>query len=374
MNYNTLKKYNFLPINGGGRYNSSALEMFLKINDSCETTDNIFTSVFTALNEILEIVEIAKNYISLTKNDSFSAFDELKYSVYIAKGDSFNFSEKFSSSAKIQSFEPCIVTDSEPKSSTTEILIGISDGLNNAYDWIIPLNMIIDWANSSIQVMPQSESSFIKQPGVDGEIVEDTLYQNRQFNFTCYSELGLTKNEKEELKAKIVELLDSTKTNFKKMTFQQPGIAFDVKYSGAVNIQEGPSFVKATIPFISKPYGYSLFEKEVIGSGLIVNAGIKDTGCIHKISSGAKNPSFQLGSISYSWNGTVPENYTLEIDHNNLTCYLINQNGERENAMNKLSGEFQLIPAKSSAVLVADTNTNQYITTTLKEKFLWGVE
>ena len=83
------------------------------------------------------------------------------------------------------------------------------------------------------------------------------------------------------------------------------------------------------------------------------------------------NPSFQLGTITYTWEGTVPEDTTLYIDHNNYTCYLETVKGTRTNVIDKLTGEFQTIPKASSIAITALGNTGDYLVTKLKEKILW---
>lgn len=428
MNYNNNKNYNYSIDSGGMMYNSATIQTLIRIFDvfsflesrhkiysqkniseSVSIIDKIVLKVFNAfLDELIESDYIKLNtffsYIESerikdTMGNIFSALhlydkqnvlDEFdKLNALLSKSQIFDFNEKNKIDAMTKiadkfnlkdvsdvlafftNFDSFFATDKEPRKAISDFLIGHSDGFDNAYDWVFPFEMKIDWRSSSIQIMPQAESSYIQQPGVDGEIIEDTVYKNRLFNIVMFSELGLTIQEKEILKRDIAQILDATKNNTKKLTFQASSTAFDVKYSGAADIKEGPSYIKATIPLESSPYGYPLFDKEIFGSGLIVNDGDADIGCVHKISSGAINPTFMLGEINYSWNGIVPENTTLVIDHNNYSCYLETIQGLRTNAINKLSGEFQTIPKHSSIVLTAKQSTENYIQTQLKEKILW---
>lgn len=423
MNYNNNAKYN-----SSTNYNSASFGVFISIYDAVSSIDidanaiaqiligeniklNDFMSFFVlhkksddfyyedkiktyALYKILEKLNIADVFSSLLVClyiiDNQKAIDSIReLNALINKNEEFNVEDintidalikllqdnKILDAEKlfalIKQFDVYGMTDIEPRKAISDFIIGKTDDKDSAYDWIIPFDMKIDWRNSSIQVMPQAESNYIDMPGVDGSIIEDTTYKNRIFSIVAFSELGLSIYEKEQLKSEIAQILDATKNSPKKLTFQNSSTSFDVVYSGSAQITEGPSFVKATIPFESSPYGYPLFEQEVFGTGLLINNGDADTGCVHKISSGCVNPTFQLGSITYTWKGTVPNNNTLIIDHNNYSCYLETVEGNRTNVIDKLSGEFQIIPKQTSIAITANENTSDYLITTLKEKILW---
>lgn len=263
------------------------------------------------------------------------------------------------------------MTDREPKTAVSDFIVGISDGLDNAYDWLIPFGLKIDWATTTIQVMPETEITAVEMPGIDGSIVEDTVYKDRLFQIVGFSEQGLTREQKEELKANIAEVLNATKYQEKKLTIQSRGTSFDVRYDGQANITEGPSYVKATIPFRAQPYGYESFENELIGTGLIDNYGVAPLGAVHNISGPITNPSFSVGTYEYSWSGTVPIGKTLVIDQNMLTCYLVDSFGNKENAMKNFNGKFYKIPAGQSAVLNADEETASNMITQWRIKVLW---
>lgn len=428
MKYNTGKKYNFPTTKDGLIYNSSQIQVLIKLYDvfySKESsikiaaqrliTEKISASdivklfvlqpkeeillgedemEFSALLSLVEnqpvsdyfykilvLLKLTENQklldqiyqleVLLKRSDEVNAIDASALTTLMSLSDKYSLEEAKELIALIQKYENVPITDRDARKAVSDFLIGLQDGYDSAYDWIFPFEMKVDWRNSSIQVMPQTESSYIDEPGVDGSIIEDTIYKNRMFSIVAFSELGLSVYEKEQLKRDITQILDSTKNNPKKMTFQSSSTAFDVQYSGGADIQEGPSYVKATIPFEASPYGYPLFEKELLGSGLLVNDGDADSGCVHYIYAGAVNPQFQLGTITYIWNGTVPNDTTLVIDQNNLTCYLETVAGQRTNAISSLTGEFQTIPKHSSLVLTATASTESHIRTVLQEKILW---
>lgn len=428
MKYNTGKKYNFSLNKDGLGYNGIKYVFKVNIFDAINFSDiSLKAAAYIALQDKLYIPDFMEHYVLHKFSDKFNVLEKSKnYALFklaenanvsepfyrlttllylsdnqkvldslsglnniISQNEKFDFSEiedidtliKISEKngykdaasvfALLKSLDNIAMNDRNPKKAVSDFIIGKADGLDTAYDWIIPFDMKIDWVNSNIQVMPQSQSDYIEQPGVDGSIVENTVYKNRLFSIVAYSEQGMTVYEKEMLKKEIVRVLDSTKNKSKKLTMQAADISFDAKYSGAADISEGPSFVKATIPFEVSPYGYPLFTQEVYGTGLLVNNGVKDIGCVNKISAGAVNPSFQIGSITYVWNGTVPKNSTLVIDHEAYICYLETIQGVRTNALTQLTGDFQKIPKESSVAITAFGNTGKHLYTTLKECYLW---
>lgn len=428
MNYNSGRQYNHNNTLQGAFYNSSNIAKLIQIFDSFyskEPTLNIVAAMivfeYPKFKDILEnfaefefgdefffesgiknfaLFDFFENQYtrdvlsgiiaSLFINDKYSSIDQInKLNAIISKVENTNFSEIDKIEAIIDEaenqgiteakelfsnmllFDLVGMTDREPRSAVSDFLIGKIDDKDTAYDWLSPFDMKVDWRSSSIQVMPQSESDYIEMPGVDGSTPSETTYKNRAFNLVAFSELGLTIEEKEQLKSDIARILDSTKNQSKKLVFQNSSTAFDVKYSGAADIAEGPSYVKATIPFEASPYGYPLFDQEVFGSGLLINDGIADSGCVHKITGPISNPSFKLGNISYSFNGSVPDHTTLVIDHTNYTCYFETVSGTRTNQLSNLTGEFQSIPKESSVAIVCNENTESHIMTTLKERILW---
>lgn len=428
MDYNKSLKYNFSIPDGGATYNSAGIEVLVNLFETLKfldshgkvivqrlITEKIFLSdfmewfVFQNESEYFHLDETINNFalfdlidnqgvsdvfsnllISLFLLDKQQTVDEIReLNAIIEKEEVFDFTDtpiiealvKIADEygleeaekilAYISQFDTVRATDKEPRKAISDFLIGQVEDYDRAFDWIIPFDMKVNWRDSSIQVMPQTESSYIDMPEKDGSIIENTVYKNRLFSIVAYSELGLSISEKEQLKREIAQILDATKNNPKKLTFMASNMSFDVQYSGSAEITEGPSFVKATIPFESAPYGYPLFDQEVYGTGLLVNDGDEDSGCVHKISSGAVNPSWQLGTITYTWSGTVPEDTTLFVDHNNYTCYLETVEGTRTNVIDKLTGEFQTIPKASSVAITALRNTGDYLITTLKEKILW---
>lgn len=341
-------------------------------NETLKLSDKKFV---TAFFEILDKFNVLESNLDLSvffdKKDNFNLSESTFNLVNIKQNDIIKINDDKEVLALLSLLDKFYMKDKDPDKAISDFIVGVQDDKDNAYDWLLPFDLIVDWRSSSLQIMPQSESDYIDQPYMDGSIIENTTYKNRSFNFVGYSELGLTIAEKEELKRDIARILDSTKKHSKKLTFQRSSTSFDVKYSGSAVIEEAPSFIKATIPFECSPYGYPLFEQEVEGSGLLVNNGDKESGCVHYIYGAITNPSFKLGQITYKWNGTVPLGSTLVINHNDYTCYLMDKHGNKTNAITKLTGAFQSIPAKQSVNITAYNDLSSKLLTKFKEQILW---
>lgn len=269
-------------------------------------------------------------------------------------------------------FDKFGMTDGDPDTAISDFIIGVTDDYDNAYDWLLPFGLKVDWGNSTMQIMPEAELTTIEMPGIDGSIIEDTVYKDRLFNIVAYSEQGLTINQKEELKSKITRILDSTKHQTKRLTVQDRGVTFDSKYDGLADIVEGPSFVKATIPLRVAPYGDRTFAQTVRGSGLVDNSsGDCPLGVIMEITGPISNPSFTYGDKRFSWNGYIASGESLVINHSNMTCYIVNVNGKKVNALSKLSGGFYKVPSGSSAIIQAYGQTESHMKTEYSVKVLW---
>lgn len=262
--------------------------------------------------------------------------------------------------------------DHDLKIAISDFIIGAMDSDNKAYDWFEPFHLLVDWDGTEIQSVPESESASIELPGVDGSIIRDTTYKDRTFTLMCYSEDKFTTYEKEEIKKKIAKILDSTKDEHKVLTVQATGTQFDVKYMGQAEVDSGPNFVRAKIPLHVDPYGHSLYQHELRGSGPISNSeGDAPLRVTHTITGPITNPLFSLGSHGYTWSGTIPSGSRLIISHENYTCYTIDIYGKKKNALQYLSGDFCEIPAGSGMYLNANVSTESKIVTTWSTLVLW---
>lgn len=359
--------------------------------ESMYATENVdLTLLFSASESIGIKDELVNLSVLAMLNDKFTILEEMKMFASILQKEYINIKEinnvnsymELLDNYKMYDLEAALkvlisthdrfgMTDHPPRQAISDFLIGSVDALDKAYDWLVPFDLKIDWNNTDIPVMPEAELTTIEIPGVDGSIVADSIYKDRIFNIVAFSQDGLTVHEKEELKTKITRILDATKNKPKKLTVQANGTSFDVRYQGEAEIKSGPSYIKATIPLHTGPYGYDMFDNELRGNGLVYNDGDSPMGPVHIITGPISNPRFSLGSIDYVWNGNIPSTKKLVINHSKMTCYLLDEHQNKINALSKLYGEFQQIPAGTSVVLNANNETSSHIVTEWKNNVLW---
>lgn len=256
-------------------------------------------------------------------------------------------------------------------------VVGNVGSRDTSVDWFAPIGMKVDWANTSLQVMPTSESEYIDISTLDGSMVQNTIYKNRAFNFVLFSEDGLTDSQKDDLKQKIVKILDSTKGAFKHLVIPPSEHYFDVKYSGSASIQQGPSFVKATLPFEVKPYSHPMFTEPVKGAGTIVNNGMKKCGIRIEVSGPVTNPVVDITkstgeTYSLKWTGEVAQGTTLVINGEELTCFTIDSDGNKENAITNLEKViFAELNPGESAEIAPDSATSSHVVCKINESYIW---
>lgn len=293
--------------------------------------------------------------------------------------ESFNISEsvEITKTKSVSANETPIFFVDEVSISDSTFSVGSSSAYDSAYDWFLPLPMRVDWSSTSVQVMPTSESEYTDMPNVDGSMVGNTTYKNRSFSFVLYSNDGLSDTEKNDLKEKIVKILDGTKGGFKKLSIPPSDHYFDVKYSGSASIQDGPSFIKATLPFEVKPYSHPMFQQKITGQGTLTNGGLKDCGLFVEISGPVSNPSFRVsvsGAKTYSvaYSGDISSGSKLVIDNESMLCYSVDQNGVKKNEITKLIfGDFIKLTPGQSALIKPSENVKNRITSSINESYIW---
>lgn len=331
--------------------------------------------VLAFLNEDMKLIEEIQQFGSLLELSEEIVFeDDASSDALLNLIDSFGLKE-------LEHFVQIIfnmrdsfgMTDVEPppKIAMSDFLIGLADDYDSAYDWLLPFGLKVDWSSTKIQVMPQAELTTIEMPGVDSALVEDAVYKDRLFQIVAFSEQGLTIQEKEEMRTKIVDLLNTTKYKSKKLTVQSRGTSFDVRYEGQAEVEAKSSYVKATIPFRASSYGYRSFESEIAGSGLVKNDGVIPTGVIHRIDGPATNPTWNFGGYNQRWNGTIPAGYSLTIDNGMLSVWLTDLNGKQTNALSKFNGTFVKVPENSSYVLNVPAYLERQFHTIWRDPVLW---
>lgn len=352
---------------------SADITALFELTDRLEITDIIENLLVEAyLQEDCIIIDQAKQLAEIVVSDNFDANESIDVEAFIEMLQQFELDDLRASIEAAQFLNDKInITDRSPQKSDSDFIIGDFADKDQAYDWFIPFNMKVDWGTSTIQVMPEAELTSIEMPGIDGSIIENTVYKDRLFQIVAYSEQGMSSAEKEDLKREITKVLDLTKKQSRKLTIQSRRVTFDIKYDGAANIVEGPSYVKMLAPFRTPPYGYDMFDNELYNGGMIENIGAIEIGVTHIITGPISSPQFTLGDITYQYNGNIGENEQLVINHEEYTCYLVDAFGTKTNTLADLSGEFQKVPKGGSLILTINNNLKGHIKTVWKNKRLW---
>lgn len=333
--------------------------------------------VLSTIYEMPHIVEQTNILAEFLLNQDITTIENYDLSSFIQTAFDIKAEDIASLAALVSVSDKFTMYDGDPRYTISDFIIGVIDNYDNAYDWLLPFGLKIDWPSCTLSVMPEAELTTIEMPGVDGSIVEDAVYKDRLFNIVAFSEQGLDRQQKEALKEKIAQVLDSTKNQSKKLTIEPTSVSFDVRYEGQANIVDGPSYVKATIPLKTTPYGYDSFEETIVGEGSIFNYGDAPLCVKHTISGPLNQPRFRLGENTYTVNLQIAYNETLVIDHAMMSCYLIDSSGVKHNAMKHFTGKFMKIPVNTGEVLsivgdVTETTKSKYVTT-WTNKYLWKV-
>lgn len=428
-NYNSGRKYNVSPKEPEGfNYNSAEFSIVFKIGENLNMSEEVkITLARFILNEIQRLTDTIdlKAYFSFTGNLIFQAetyqqtalmsvietlnVKDLMTSLVVSQlleekvslfeqinllseilveenipfgekldlktlfnlAESFNLPEISNLVATILAYQELNIIDRDPKTAISDFYIRKS--ADGAFDILMPFGFKIDWGKTLINFMPEAVDSSVELPGIDGEFVQDTVYKARNFDIVAYSDAGITNQEREYLKTKIANTLELIKTSKKKLTIGNANTSFDVKYSGAANIDDSRgNYVKLELPLkVTNPYGYGEFEGSLKGSGLMVNSGIIPTGPRIEIKGPFVNANISIGSKLLSWQGTILINEKLVIDCEQYLCYKIDANRNKSNAMTGFNGNFVKVD-KGSIVIECNQNIEALTTFYWKEKFLWG--
>ena len=323
------------------------------------------------LKLVEELNALAMNSVS----DSIELSDSSYLEVLISKSEELGFNEARELLVYLQKFETLGISDVDIDTAISDFFIGKAEGLDDRFDnYLIPFDLLLAPRQSTITIMPPTESSQISIPYADGSITQDTIYTNRNWELVGYSMQNMSIHEKEALKEKITELLDETKNKTKKLTLSKNQLSFDVKYQGELDIEEAPTWIKASIPLEVSPYGTELFVQKVWGDGILINKGHADIGVKVIINSGCVNPNFFIGSTEFLWSGVVPKDTKLIIDNENRTCYLEDELGRKSQALKNLvkGDDFCILKKKSQMVVRCEnksTTDNIYIE--YQPKYLW---
>lgn len=217
---------------------------------------------------------------------------------------------------------------------------------NNGY-LVIPeynIKYLIDFYESSIPIMPEAVESTIRAAGRDGDYVLKTTYEPIPFNIVCYTDEGLTVEEKILQETQINTFLNSIKEKTKRLAFEKDNKFYNVKYSGALVTSNYPAHLKFSIPLKSSDsYAKDVTEKSITGNNSAISQTVKSAGAIFTIEGPAQDPIISLNDYAMEYNMSILEGSKVEIDTNRSTIININSQGMRSNVMKYYNHQFPKI-------------------------------
>lgn len=334
-----------------------------------------------ALNEEWRTLDSIKIIASLLTDDAFHLDEKTKLDALYYLADRYGLDDSdIHYYTELFLSDRFALSDHDLRQAISQLLIGSVGSADKGYDYFEPMfvkqdgqehGMRIDWRNTEIVPMPEAQHTEISIPGVDGTLRQNTVYRDRLFHIVAFSEDGLTIQQREDLKRRITEVLDSTKKESKSLTVQARSIMFDARYDSST-ITDGPSYVKLEADFTVGPYGRDLFENSLTTSGLISNLdGAAPLYPKFTITGSVSNPYFQLGGNLYRYNGTVPANKRLIVDFEKYSVYIEDNFGVKTNALKDFTGDFKPIPAGDSEALVISSNLTGRFLAEWRVPLLW---
>ena len=207
-----------------------------------------------AINEDYSLIEEMEQFAEIFAELDFHLEDTANLEAFIETADEYGFEELAELFANILTFHDFNMTDKQPKSAISDFYVTKDE--DGIFDIIKPFNLIVDYSKTKISFMPEATDTISELVGIDGEIVQDTVYRSRMFDIFAVTEQGLTLVEKEEIKKEISEILHSIKTGTKVITFANNETEFDVKYSGLADIvTDAPGWMRFELP-LKSPSSY----------------------------------------------------------------------------------------------------------------------
>lgn len=399
--YNTGYLYNYSAASRGINYNSaryvkiiniadttSSVEELISIwnntlvSDNSKVTDTSFLSTFQEIFDSAQTSDAMKAIVKVFIQEYGKLQDDFKQLATIIVPDSAKAKETSSLKSLILSKENVIVVEKEQikaklrydeKSKAIEKItpyalifgydsaqgidsepkVAISDFYINRDGLFIPLRFRVDYDKTVFSDMPEAIETTKTIAGMDGDVVLDTVYGTRRFEIVGFSDDGLDRYEKEDLRELVRNTLHSVKNETKILSVAEWGRTYNVKYSGAASFKNYPGWIEITMPLTShESYGRDMFKKEADATDVLVNEGVEPSGYVLTISGNSVNPYVILNDVRMSYNGTIPTGYKLIINSNNKTAKMQDTSGKFSNAMLNYNKAFPLIPIGNSGFTV----------------------
>lgn len=223
-------------------------------------------------------------------------------------------------------------------------LSGFDFYISNEGRLVIPslsINYLVNIQESNLSNMPTTSESTARIAGKDGDILLSSTYEPLQFEIKCYTEQGLTQEQKAAEERKINNFLNSMKINKKTFAFEKDSKFYDVNYSGSLTTIYYPTHIEFTIPLkSSNPFGKALNSTSVVANHAGMSATIENVGAVFTINGPATNPVITFNDYEMEYENTILSGNKIVIDTNNSTVTHVTNQGVRTNAMMYYNHQF----------------------------------
>lgn len=214
-----------------------------------------------------------------------------------------------------------------------------------------PLGVLV-LRDSKHDLLPATRDNAVSVPGRHGVYDFGSEFNQRVLELHVASRGVIDITQRAEIKRTLAKYLNP-------LTGTQPLIFADdiektymVKYAGQIDLSLFKRWLEFTIPFTGEPIIIGSFEKQHIGSGILINDGTYEAPLIIRIAGAVTNPSVVVGGRTLTWTGVMVASDLLEIDTENMT---VRHNGI--NALAGYTGGFPRIQPGETAVTAAVAST-----------------
>jgi predicted phage tail component-like protein len=335
--YNSGKVYNKKLPDGGANYNSGPFIIIILDNGyGLDNIKDIFANTYVSDSGIADesIALIASVEIL---DQSFSTNDNISIILDVNISDSAVANDSLSLTANLNISDAGFITDSDVSVAGAFFVIDSNNILH-------PLGVLVT-GDSRYELLPATRDSAEEIPGKHGEFDFGTEFKAKMMELHVATDEGNTPLEKAHLQRLFAKYLNPIK-GYKTLIFSDDvEKTYMVKYSGKIDITNYASWFQFVLPFkMSDPFIIGSFEKTLIGSGVLDNAGTFETGLIIEIPGPITNPSLTIRGKILSYNGTISTGQKLIIDTEKETAKI-----GSTNAMANYNGAFPLLyPGETS--------------------------
>lgn len=177
-----------------------------------------------------------------------------------------------------------------------------------------PFNLIVNFKESSIDVLPNIRESSETISGEDGEISLDIKYEPRTFDLDCFSANGRNYEtwQRDNAITSIARAIHKAKNSERYLMYN--GKFYKVRIAKKPEYKINPDWFEAQIAFKAyDPYGYS-FENSACGECTIKNSGEEKAYPVIYIEGITSQPKFIINGTTYQLKTDMVKGDYVEIN------------------------------------------------------------